>query len=389
MALNKNSLSLTTDENPLTPIVLQKQQGKIDEFFIKKPNSTGEENRIDVEIAGDLASPQIEDDKTIKEMLKDIMGQLKPMKEISEKLDKVLRDVNQLKGDVIQNKTNINDLKASLETTQETVGDLQSDVTALSKKVSSAEQFAIKEKVFQNELKTLEQKLINMETYSRRENLIFYGIPEKRGEDLIDVIMCVIVDRLQIKDARQRIRIVRAHRTGKLQRTSNKPGGRPILVRFHYFPHAMEIFGKRASLKSDRRKEQVHDGIGPSGTLSGTVCTGISQDFPVSIANRRYQLKQVLKIAKEVDDRASLRADKLIFEGAAYSIQECYKIKDIDIHSIGTLTKTKAVFFHGRFSPFSNFYPCSFNLDGVEYHCVEQFYQHKKALHSNKGLLAT
>ena len=50
----------------------------------------GEENRSDVEIAGDLTSPQAEDDKTIKIMVKDIMGQLKPMKEMNEILDKVL-----------------------------------------------------------------------------------------------------------------------------------------------------------------------------------------------------------------------------------------------------------------------------------------------------------
>ena len=393
MASNKNSQASSSSENPLSPIVLQKQQGKIDEFFIKKPNGTGEENKSGREIAGDLASPQTEDDKTIKDMLKDIMGQLKPMNEMNVKLDQILKDVTQLKVDVKKNKTDIGGLKSSLECTQRTVGDLQMDVNVLRKNASSVEQFVVKEKVLHTQIKTLEKKVTDMETYSRRENLIFYGIPEKQNEDLLEVIMCVIVDRLQIKDARQRIRIVRAHRTGKS--TSRKGTIRPILVRFHYFPHAIEVFGKRACLKGDSRKEptegaqQLCDGRRLSGSSNGPVCSGISQDFPASIANKRFQLKQVLKLAKVLDDHATLRADKLVVKGTEYSIQECYKIKDIDIHSIGTQTKANAVLFHGRFSPFSNFYPCLFNHEGVEYQSMEQFYQHRKALHFNKGLLAT
>ena len=395
MSSNNKSGSSSTGEKPLSPIVLQKQQGKIEEFFIKKPNVTGQDNSSDKEIAGDSASPQAKDDNTIKDMLKDVLEQLKPMNEINEKLDKILKDVTQLKRDVNQNRTDIKGFKTSLESTQETVSDLQNDVTVLKKNVSSAEQFVVKEKVLHSQIRSLEEKVTDMETHSRRENLIFYGIPEKHNEDLFEVIMCVIVDMLQIKDARQRIRIVRAHRTGKLpkQATSSKARCRPVLVRFHYFPHVMEVFGKRASLKGEHTKEptgvqQVHGSRRLSESSSGSVCTGISQDFPASIASKRYQLKQVLRLAKQLDDRATLRADKLVMKGTVYSIRECYNIKDIDIHSIGTLTKANALLFHGRFSPFSNFYPCSFNYDGIEYQNVEQFYQHKKALHSNRGLLA-
>ena len=203
--------------------------------------------------------------------------------------------------------------------------------------------------------------------------------------------MDVIVHRLNIPDARQRINIVRLHRIGKLaaHHTSNKPLCRPIMVRFHYFPHSMEVFGKRGCLKESLEGSSLTAHEVATGGNYSVACTGISQDFPINIVNKRNQLKQVLKIAKRYDDHAFLKVDKLVFKGIAYTVQECYNIKEFDIHTVGTWNKTKTVLFHGRFSPFSNFYPCVFSHNGIQYHCVEQFYQYQKALTSNKGLLAT
>ena len=205
--------------------------------------------------------------------------------------------------------------------------------------------------------------------------------------------MAVIEDRLHIEGARQRMKIVRIHRIGKMP---SHPGSnkkiRPILVRFHYFPHVMEIFKKRAELKKTHGAAQELDQrrlTGFSVVPNPPVCTGISQDFPTSVSNIRNQLKQVLKVAKTSDKDAFLKTDQLCFKGNTYTLQQCYKIKELDIHSIGTVNRQNTVLFHGRFSPFSNFYPCSFTHNGVQYNCVEQFYQHQKALHANKGFVAT
>ena len=98
------------------------------------------------------------------------------------------------------------------------------------------------------------------------------------------------------KNKNQRIKIVRIHRIGKLLRhsESNKTKSRPILVCFHYFPHAMEIFRKRAELKKSQGAALEHEQRGLSGGLIGPnvpVCTGISQDFPTNISNTRNPLK--------------------------------------------------------------------------------------------------
>ncbi|KAK2188003.1 hypothetical protein NP493_147g01038 [Ridgeia piscesae] len=54
----------------------------------------------------------------------------------------------------------------------------------------------------------------------------------------------------------------------------------------------------------------------------------------------------------------------------------------------------KYVFFWGNSSPFSQWYPCIFTVDGVEYCCAEQYMMHQKALlfgddESAKKIMAT
>ena len=50
-------------------------------------------------------------------------------------------------------------------------------MTVLKKDKLAAEQFVVKEKVFQSQIRSLEHKVLDMETYSI-ENLVFYGVLE-------------------------------------------------------------------------------------------------------------------------------------------------------------------------------------------------------------------
>ena len=41
--------------------------------------------------------------------------------------------------------------------------------------------------------------------------------------------------------------------------------------------------------------------------------------------------------------------------------------------------KEKFTFFYGTASPFSQFHPATFTVDGVEFNCAEQFMMYNKA----------
>lgn len=45
-------------------------------------------------------------------------------------------------------------------------------------------------------------------------------------------------------------------------------------------------------------------------------------------------------------------------------------------------------FFFGKKSPFSQFYPCQFTVDGVTYNCAEQYMMHQKALLFGDDIMA-
>ena len=87
----------------------------------------------------------------------------------------------------------------------------------------------------------LRKQILYLETYSRRENLKFVGIPEKStsndnisdadggsSEDTATVIYRFMVDKLSMAEPHKRIEFQRIHRLGKPNR--NSP--RPILARF-------------------------------------------------------------------------------------------------------------------------------------------------------------
>ncbi len=42
-------------------------------------------------------------------------------------------------------------------------------------------------------------------------------------------------------------------------------------------------------------------------------------------------------------------------------------------------TKEEFTFFFGQQTVFSQWHPCSFTLDGVQYNCAEQYMMHQKA----------
>ena len=71
-----------------------------------------------------------------------------------------------------------------------------------------------------------------------------------------------------------------------------------------------------------------------------------------------------------------------------YSLVESYNIPGVPITSIGTRVTNDYVYFFGRFSVFSNFYPSNFVVSGNTFSCNEQNYQFRKATHTGRNILA-
>ena len=65
-----------------------------------------------------------------------------------------------------------------------------------------------------------------------------------------------------------------------------------------------------------------------------------------------------------------------------WNLVGCYTIPELKVERIGLVQRQDVVMFHGRFCPFSNFYPCEFVVSGIKYNCVKQYFQKKRADYS-------
>ena len=142
------------------------------------------------------------------------------------------------------------------------------------------------------------QATIKLESHSRRNNLIFYNIPEVRQESsaTTETLYRNLEQNLdKAEEETIEIPIERVHRLGKI-REDNKP--RPIIAKFSFH----------------KDKERI---LSSARTLAGTNY-GISQDFPREIVEMRKVLVKVMKEARKKGQDTKLVYDKLYMNGTRY-----------------------------------------------------------------------
>ena len=136
----------------------------------------------------------------------------------------------------------------------------------------------------------LHEYVLDIQTRSMRDNLIFNGIEEKDDENAEAILQTFLKDKMKIESP---INFDRVHRHGR--KSSNPTRPRPIVAKF-------ERFKKRETV---RRSSKV---------LKGTNF-GVSEQFPHEIVQRRKELWPKYKEAQRRGIRTSLVVDKLFIDG--------------------------------------------------------------------------
>ncbi|CAB3979580.1 Hypothetical predicted protein [Paramuricea clavata] len=81
---------------------------------------------------------------------------------------------------------------------------------------------------------TLRNRVIDLQTRSMRDNLIFYNIKESKDENVTDIIHNVLENQLELENAKSSVKIDhRAHRLGKQDPRSARP--RAIVCKLNIF----------------------------------------------------------------------------------------------------------------------------------------------------------
>ena len=267
--------------------------------------------------------------------------------------------------------TIIKDLKQSIEHTEEDVREVQNNVSLLQDTIQmqAARIKEQDEKIESNrhENMLLKERQLAQDTYSRRENLKFEGIPEESNEkndQTITRIRNLFRAEFGIEEASD-MKFQRCHRMGyKLDRS--KP--RDVIVRFVLYPDREKVWKSRSKLKNT---EII-----------------MKEDFPEEIEFRRSKLYQIHKNARAQHYKTKMVADKLIINGTKYTISSLDKLPSkLHPKAYAERHTDDSVLFYGSHSVFSNFYSVEFTVDGQIYNSTEQYYQMRRAeLSGDKGI---
>ena len=210
--------------------------------------------------------------------------------------------------------------------------------------------------------RTLKEKVLRQELYSRLDNLIVSGIPERSGERNIDCRRkCLRYFQNYMNIDVSNIWITRCHRIGRYNRSSKSP--RKIIIRFHYYCDREYIWENRRMLHGSN--------------------IFLSEDFPDEILQRRKQLWPAYQAAKKLPKykgKCTLVEDALVIRGQYYRVNDIPELPE-DIHPWYLSEKRDAntVAFFTRSNPMSNHFPAPVTVENTRYNCNEQYIMAKKA----------
>ncbi len=155
----------------------------------------------------------------------------------------LLDSINRKLDKLMELHKEVTDIRDSLEfahnniiSLQQTNHDLQTSVKALSEQMH----------IVTKENKLLKESILDIQTRSMRDNLVFSGIPEKTPDNPETEIKEFMITHLKLPPATvQNITFHRAHRLGK-QRNN---GPRPIVAKFEHFKQKELVKSKGRELK--------------------------------------------------------------------------------------------------------------------------------------------
>ncbi len=249
--------------------------------------------------------------------------------------------INYGQGEIDDLKTEVSDLKNTCDESKSEVLKLQCEMRTLKQSHSK-----------------MEDRVIRMESQSRRNNLLIDGIAEIENEsakDCLDSVYNILQNKLQIANAKN-IKIVRCHKL-----PTHKPPN--TLVKLHWFGDRELIWDKRSKLKNSNM--------------------WINEDFPVEITQHRRKLQLIMREARRQGKQANISVDKLIIEGRSYTVDSLDRLpEELSPARVATRTNGEitALFFTAA-SPLSNFSPKDIkDNNGLIWHSNEQKHQHDKCV---------
>ena len=216
----------------------------------------------------------------IYSMLKTVMAKLDTLEDIKKRIVNVEQGVKELKSSIEFVHAEVKDLKEEVERSKKSDIENRMRIDCL-----------------EDENRRLHDSIVDLKARSMRDNLLFHNVEEEARENTTDKIFQLLEEKLEIPDARNKIKIDRSHRVGRKCDTQRKP--RAIVVKFNFYQD-------RALVRRNAKK------------LKGTKI-GISEQFPEEIEKIRQTLYPEMRKAKAQGHQVRLVRDKLFINNIRFN----------------------------------------------------------------------
>ena len=291
------------------------------------------------ESAEDFDSLSIEISGESKETQGNLM---KFLQNLNKKIDNLTTDICEVKNDmklikeaqkewtvVQQTASNAHDIATECK---QDVTQLTTHIKALEKQLNETKS---ESKSTYDELKKLKEDHVKLDTYIRRDNLIFKNIPAT-NEDNAESTLRNFLKGLGIDNA-DTMPFARVHRLkpNKKKSVTDKTQPAPIICRFELYNDRMKVWNKRSKLKGSN--VQIHE------------------DFHPDVMQKRLSLYPIMKEARKCDMLSTLSQDKLIIDGNAYTVNSLDKLpSQLMPVAMGFKESPQAIAFFTKRCAFSN-----------------------------------
>lgn len=157
--------------------------------------------------------------------------------------DQLSVEIHSMRKEITQLSTQLSDITKTAEFALEKAesADRRAKVAEETAQEIRQENFQLRES-----LNGLEKKVSNLELQARRENLIFYGIQEKKENetwrDCEDAVCTILKEQMEIEG----VQFERVHRLGIKSKNSKSP--RPIVAKFSYYKAREHVWQNRHKL---------------------------------------------------------------------------------------------------------------------------------------------
>ena len=144
---------------------------------------------------------------------------------MSEFSDKICKKIDNLTEEVSQLSKKVNEIERSVQFNSDKITEIEkNELPEIRSNIQSC-------------LSKLEEKLILMEIYNRKSNLLFYGIPESRGENVFTLLRSTFVSLGVSEQDADAITFANAHRlpqrnASSSSSTASPPAPAPIIAKF-------------------------------------------------------------------------------------------------------------------------------------------------------------